>query len=80
MTLEQLIEVCTSLVGLDPGHRRVIEEAIARYRRLAEVTGLSESQVRNAASTLKGVGKIERGRRAKVRGVDESYTCVRVRA
>lgn len=31
MSLEQLIEVCTSLVGLDPGHRRVIEEAIAQY-------------------------------------------------
>ncbi len=31
MTLEQLIETCTALVGLDPGHRRVIEEAIAQY-------------------------------------------------
>ncbi len=31
MTLEQLIERCTALVGLDPGHRRVIEEAIAQY-------------------------------------------------
>ncbi len=31
MTLEQLIETCTALVGLDPGHRRVIEEAIAVY-------------------------------------------------
>ncbi len=42
MTLEQLIERCTALVGLDPGHRRVIEEAIAQY--VASQATLAERQ------------------------------------